>query len=64
MILHGAPIHRDGYGKCELLPNPTLSSNRAQLPSYGVLANTWMSLCDSVISHRHFKPGGTVRVRL
>jgi hypothetical protein len=63
MILRGALIQRDGHGKCGLLPNPTLSSNRAQLPTSGVLANTRMSLCNSVMSHRHFKPGGTARVR-
>ena len=40
MILCGAQIHRDGHGKCGLLPNPTLSSNTAQLPSSGTLANT------------------------
>jgi hypothetical protein len=64
MILRGAQIQRDGHGKCGLLPISTLSSNRAQLPTSGVLANTWKSLFDSVISHRHFTPGGTARVRL
>ena len=49
MLLRGAQIQRDGHGKCGLLPNPTLSSNRAQLPTSGVLANTRMSLCDSII---------------
>ncbi len=44
MILRGAQIHRDGHGKCGLLANPTLSSNTAQLPSSGALANTRMSL--------------------
>ena len=58
MILRGAQIHRDGHGKCGLLPDPTLSSNRAKLRSFGVLANTRMSLCDSAVSHRHFKPEG------
>ena len=58
MILRGPQIHRDGHGKCGLLPKPALSSNTAQLPSSGVLANTRMSRCDSVVSHRHFKPEG------
>ena len=64
MILHGTRIHRDGHGRCGALSNPTLSSNSAQLPSSGALANTRMSLGDPVVSHRHFKPGGTARVRL
>lgn len=59
MILHGAQIHRNGHGKCGLLPNPTLSSNTAQLPSSGALTNTWMSLGDAIASHRHFTPGDT-----
>ena len=59
MILRGTPIHRDGHGKCGLFPNPTLSSNKAPLPSSGVLTNTRISLGDSVVSHRHVKPGGT-----
>ncbi len=58
MILRGPQIHRDGHGKCGVLPNPTLSSNTAQLPSSGVLVNTRMSRCGSVVSHRHFKPEG------
>ena len=64
MILRGAQIQRNGHGKCGLLPNPTFFSNRAQLPSFGVLANTRMSLCNFVIPHRHFEPGGTAYVRL
>ena len=64
MIIRGAQIHRDGHGKCGLLPNPTLSSNRAKLRSFGVLANTRMSLGDSVVSYRHFTPGGTAYVQL
>lgn len=64
MILRRAQIHRDERGKCGLLPNPTLSSNTAQLPSSGTLANTRMSLGDSVVSHRHFTPGGTAYVQL
>jgi hypothetical protein len=59
MILRGAQIHRDRHGKCALLPNPTLPSNKTQLPPSGALANSLMSLCDSVVSHRHVKPGGT-----
>ena len=58
MILRGAKIHQDGHGKYGLLPNPTLFRNSAQLPSSGVLANTRMSRCNSVVSHRHFKPEG------
>jgi hypothetical protein len=64
MILRDAQIHRDGHRKCGLLPNSTLSSNRAQLPISGVPANTRMSRWNFVISHRHFTPGGTARVRL
>ena len=64
MILRGAQIHRDGHGKCGLLPNPTLSSNSPQLPSSSVLGNTRMSLGDSVISRRSFTPGVTHCVRL
>ena len=62
MILRGAQIHRDGHGECGLLANPTLSSNTAQLPSSGALANTRMSLGDSVVSHRPLIPGGTAYV--
>ncbi len=40
MILRGAQIHRDGHGKCGLLPNPTLSRNNAPLPSASVFSNT------------------------
>lgn len=59
MILRGTQIHRDGHGKCGLLHNPTLSSNKAQLPSSGALANNRVSLGDSAVSHRHLTPGGT-----
>jgi hypothetical protein len=59
MILRGAQIHWDGHGKCGLLPNLILSSNKAQLPSSGALTKTWMSLGDSIVSHRHVTPGGT-----
>ncbi len=59
MILRGAQIHRDGHGKCGLLPNPTFSSNRTQLPPSGVLTNIRMSLCNSSVFHQHVKPGST-----
>ena len=59
MILRGAQIHRDGHGKCGLLPNPTFSSNRTQLPPSGVLTNIRMSLCNSGVFHHHVKPGST-----
>ena len=54
MIFHGAQIQGDGHGTGGLLPNSTLSSIRSQLPSSTVLADSRMSLCSSVISHRHF----------
>jgi hypothetical protein len=63
MILREAQSQPDGHGKCGLLPNSTLSSNRAQLPISGVRANTRMSRCNFVISHHNFKLGGTARVR-
>ena len=44
MILRGAQIQRKGHGECSLLPNRTLSSNRATLHSVGVLAHTETSL--------------------
>ena len=44
MILRGAQVRRKGHGKCGLLPNRTLSNNRAELPSAGVLAHTETSL--------------------
>ncbi len=44
MILRGVQIHRHGHGQCGLLPNPTLSSNNAQLLSTGVPANTGTNL--------------------
>lgn len=44
MILRGALIQRDGHGECGLLPNRTLSSNKAELPSSGVLAHTGTNL--------------------
>jgi hypothetical protein len=59
MILRGAQIHRNGHGKCGLLPNPTLSINRAQLPSAGVLAKTRMSLAHFEILRRDFTQRGT-----
>lgn len=59
MFLRGTHIHRDGHGKCGLLSNPTLSSNNAQVPPSGALANTRMSLGDSVVAHRHFTLRGT-----
>ena len=64
MVLREAQIQPDAQSKCSLLPNSTLSSNRAQLPISGVRANTRMRRCNFVISHRHFKPGGTARIRL
>jgi hypothetical protein len=59
MILRGAQIHRDEYGQCGLLLNPTLSSNNTGWRQLCVLTNTRMSLCDSGVSHHHFKPGNT-----
>ena len=44
MILRGTQIQRDGHGKCGLLPNRTLSSNRAELPSSVVLTHTGTNL--------------------
>ena len=44
MILRGAQIQRNGHGRCGLLPNRTLSSNRAELPSSGVLTHTATNL--------------------
>ena len=44
MILRGAQIQRDGNGKCGLLPNRTLSSNKAELPSSGVCTRTGTKL--------------------
>ena len=44
MILRGAQIQREGHGECSLLPNRTLSNNRAELQSSGVLAHTETSL--------------------
>ena len=64
MILRGAQIQRDGHGRCGLLPNRTLSSNRAEWPSSAVLEHTGPSLCDHVVSPRHSKPGGAALVRL
>ncbi len=48
MILRGAQIHRNGHGKCGLLPNPTLSRNYAPLPSASVFTNTRTSLFDRI----------------
>jgi|GEM_PF-1641849 len=48
MILRGAQIHRNGNGKCGLLPNPTLSRNYAPLPSASVFTNTGTSLFDRI----------------
>jgi len=39
MILRGAQIQWNGHGKCGLLPNRTLSSNKAELPSPCMLAH-------------------------
>lgn len=44
MILRGTQIQRDGHGRCGLLPNRTLSSNKAELPSSGVFAHTGTNL--------------------
>ncbi len=43
MILRGTQIHRDGDGKCGLLPNRTLSTNSAELPFSGVMASAWIN---------------------
>ena len=40
MIPRRAQVRRKGHGKCGLFPNRTLSNNRAELPSSGVLAHT------------------------
>ena len=53
MILRGTQIHRNGDGKCGLLPNPTLSSNNAQLLSTGVPANTRTNLLNRIVSSRN-----------
>ena len=58
MILRGAQIHRDGHGKCGLLPNPTLSSNNAPLPSASVFANTRTSLFDRISLFSQRQRGG------
>jgi hypothetical protein len=44
MVFPGTQIQRDGHGRCGLLPNRTLSSNRVELPSSGVLAYTGTNL--------------------
>lgn len=44
MIFRGAQIQRNGPGRCGLLPNRTLSSNRAELPFSGVLPHTEINL--------------------
>ena len=64
MILRGAQIHRDERGKCGLLPNPTFSSNTAQLPSSDALANTRMIRGDSVVSSSPLQTGRYACVRL
>jgi len=46
MILRGAQIQWKGHGECSLLPNRTLSYNRAELHSSGVLAHIEISLHD------------------
>jgi hypothetical protein len=44
MVLPGTQIQRDEHGRCGLLPNRTLSSNKAELPSSGVLPHTGINL--------------------
>ena len=61
MILRGAEIQRNGHGRCGLLPNRTFSSNRAELPSSGVLAHAGMIL---MASSGHLRPEGAGLVRL
>lgn len=39
MVIRGAQTRRNGHGKYGLLANPTLSSNKAQLSSFGVLTS-------------------------
>ena len=67
MILRGAQIQWNVHGKCGLLPNRTLSDNRAELYSSGVLAHTettfhnvWSPVVNSDPEVRHL-PGGTGR---
>jgi len=64
MIIRETQIFRDWHGKCGLIPNPTLPSNKVQLPPSGPFTKTLISLFDFVVGHLHFKQGGTAHVRL
>jgi hypothetical protein len=44
MILRGAQIQREGHGRCDLLPNRTFSSHKAELLSAGVRVHTGTNL--------------------
>jgi hypothetical protein len=64
MILRGAQIQRKGRGKCSLLPNRTLSNNRAELHSSGVpahtetiLHNVWFPVVNSDPKVQHLPRG-------
>lgn len=67
MILRGAQIQRKGHGECGLLTNRTLSYNRTELHSSGVLAhaetslhNVWSPVVNSDRGVQHL-PGYTGR---
>lgn len=76
MILRGIQIHRIGHGRCGLFPNPTLSSNKAQLPFSCVPPNTRTNLFERSLfssskregyspsfDHRDQKPFHVTRAR-
>jgi hypothetical protein len=44
MILRGAEFHRNGHGRCGLLPNRISSNDKAELPTSRVLPHAGMIL--------------------
>jgi hypothetical protein len=61
MILRGAEFHRNGHGRCGLLPNRISSSDKAKLPSSRVVPYAEIIL---VASYDHFKSEAAELVRL
>jgi hypothetical protein len=61
MILRGAEFHRNGHGRCGLLPNRISSSDKAELPSSRVLPHAGIIL---VASYGHLKSEAAELVRL
>ena len=62
MILRGVEFHRNGHGRCGLLPNRISSSDKAELPSPRVLPHVGMILVASINGHLKSEAAELVRL--